>query len=159
MLKAVAIIICMMTQQSHVSMTGLELVEGTDSLKVSCRMYFNDFLNDLHTIDDDRNLDRLFKKQPFPEDLINHYFNAKVFIYINDELLIGKLISYNLTDNDFIMNLVYKTGRNPKKITVKNTILTTWFSDQENLIIIRSKNTEKGIKLTPQNNELSMVLK
>ena len=43
-------------------------------------MDFDDFLRDLQTIDDDRNLKRIFSKQPFPADLINHYFNSKVLI-------------------------------------------------------------------------------
>jgi len=122
-------------------------------------MEFNDFLKDLQTIDDDRNLRTIFSKQPFPSDLINQYFNSKVFIYVNDKLLIGKLLSANITDNDINLNLFYRSGKKPKSITVRNLILTGWYSDQTNLTIIRINNFEKGIKLTPGHNEETLLIK
>jgi hypothetical protein len=139
-------------------MTSVDYVQGSDSLKVSCRMEFEDFLKDLQTIDDDRNLRRLFTRQPFPNDLINQYFNSKVFIYINNDLLIGKLLSANLIDNDISLNLIYRSDKKPKLITVRNLILTGWYSDQTNLMIIRINNFEKGIKLTPEHNEETLII-
>ena len=122
-------------------------------------MEFEDFLKDLQTIDDDRNLRRLFGKQPFPSDLINQYFNSKVFVYVNDKLLIGKLLSADLTDNDINLNLNYRLSKKPKSITVRNMILTGWYSDQTNLLIIRINNFEKGIKMNPVYNEETFIVK
>jgi hypothetical protein len=102
---------------------------------------------------------RIFSKQPFPDDLINQYFNSKVFIYVNNKLLIGKLLSANLTDNDIMLNLIYRSNKKPKNITVRNMILTGWYSDQTNLTIIRINNFEKGIKLTPQHYEETFIVK
>ena len=143
----------------HVTMTSIDYVQGTDSLKVFCRMEFADFLKDLQTIDDDRNLNRLFIKQPFPADLINQYFNSKVFIYINNKLLIGKLLSANLTDNEINLNLFYRSGNKPKRITVRNMSLVGWYSDQKNLMIIRINNFEKGIELIPGHTEETFIVK
>jgi hypothetical protein len=143
----------------HVTMTSIDYIQGTDSLKVSCRMDFDDFLKDLQTIDDDRNLYRLFNKQPFPSDLINQYFNSKVFIYINNNLLIGKLLSSDISERNINLNLIYRSGKKPKSITVRNMILTGWYSDQTNLMIIRIGNFEKGIKLTPEHNEETLIIK
>jgi hypothetical protein len=159
MFRIIAISLWLFMHPAHVTMTSIEYVTGTDSLKVSCRMDFDDFLKDLQTIDDDRNLYRLFNKQPFPSDLINQYFNSKVFIYINNKLLIGKLLDVNLSDNEFVLNLIYKSEKKPKNITVRNIILTSWYSDQTNLIIIRINNFEKGIKLTPGHDEESLIIK
>jgi Domain of unknown function (DUF6702) len=159
MLKAFAIGLWMIMHPGHITMTSIEYVQDTDSLKVSCRMYFDDFLKDLQTIDDDRNLKAIFSKQPFPTDLINQYFNSKVFIYINRKLLIGKLLTANLNDNEIVMNLIYKSDKKPKSITVRNLILTGWFSDQTNLTIIKINNFEKGIKLTPEHDEETFILK
>ena len=122
-------------------------------------MEFEDFLKDLQTIDDDRNLRRFFSKQPFPSDLINQYFNSKVFIYVNDKLLIGKLLSASLDNNDINLNLIFRLSKKPKSITVRNMILTGWYTDQVNLMIIRINNFEKGIKLTPENNEETLIVK
>jgi hypothetical protein len=159
MFKALVISLWMIMQPGHVTMTSIDYVQGTDSLKVSCRMKFEDFLKDLQTIDDDRNLRRLFSNQPFPSDLINHYFNSKVFIFVNDKLLIGKLLSTNLADNDINMNLIFRLSKKPKKLTVRNTILNGWHSDQTNLMIIRINNFEDGIKLTPEHNEETLIIK
>ena len=159
MLRALAISLWLIMQPGHVTMTSIDYVQGTDSLKVFCRMYFDDFLKDLQTIDDDRYLNTIFSKQPFPADLINQYFNSKVFIYVNNKLLIGKLLTVNLTDNEISLNLIYKSDKKPKSITVRNMILTGWFSDQTNLTIIRINNFEKGIKLTPEHNEETFIIK
>jgi hypothetical protein len=159
MLKIVVISLWMIIHPGHVTMTSIDYVQGTDSLKVSCRMNFDDFLKDLQTIDDDRNLYRLFNKQPFPSDLINQYFNSKVFIYINNNLLIGKLLSSDISDKDINLNLIYRSDKKPKYITVRNMILTGWYSDQTNLMIIRINNLEKGIKLTPEHNEETLIIK
>ena len=159
MLKAFVISLWLIMHPGHVTMTSIDYVQGTDSLKVTCRMEFDDFLKDLQTIDDDRNLIRLFSKQPFPSDLINQYFNSKVFIYVKDKLLIGKLLSANLDDNDIILNLIYRSVKKPKKMTVRNLILTGWYSDQTNLMIIRINDIENGIKLTPEHSEETLILK
>jgi len=159
MLRILAITLWLIIHPGHVTMTSIDYVQGTDSLKVSCRMEFNDFLKDLQTIDDDRNLNRIFSKQPFPADLINQYFNSKVFIYINNKLLIGKLLTANITDNEILLNLIYKSDKKPKRITVRNMILTGWYSDQTNLTLIRINNFEKGFKLTPGHNEETFIVK
>jgi len=122
-------------------------------------MEFDDFLKDLQTIDDDRNLYRLFSKQPFPSDLINQYFNSKVFIYVNNKLLTGKLLSAKITDTEINLDLNYRLAKKPKSITVRNMILTGWYSDQINLMIIRINNFEKGIKLTSGHTEETLILK
>ena len=159
MLKALAISLWLIMHPGHVTMTSIDYIQGTDSLKVFCRMEFDDFLKDLQTIDDDRNLYRLFSKQPFPSDLINQYFNSKVFIYANNKLLIGKLLSANITDTEINLNLIYMSGKKPKSITVRNLILTWWYSDQTNLMIIRINNIEEGIKLTPEHIEETLIIK
>jgi hypothetical protein len=158
MLKTLVISLWLIMHPGHITMTSIDYVQGTDSLKVSCQMDFDDFLKDLQTIDDDRNLYRLFNKQPFPSDLINQYFNSKVFIYINNKLLIGKLLSSDISERYINLNLIYRTGKKPRNITVRNMILTGWYSDQTNLMIIRINNFEKGIKLTPEHNEETLII-
>jgi hypothetical protein len=158
MLKALAFSLWLIINSGHVTMTSIEYVQGTDSLKVFCRMNFDDFLKDLQTIDDDRNLGRIFSSQPYPTDLINMYFNSKVFIYVNKKLLIGKLLTVNVKDNEISMDLIYKSDKKPKSITVRNMILTGWYSDQENFTILKINNVEKGIRLTPEHNEEAFIL-
>jgi hypothetical protein len=159
MFKALLISFLLMMQQNHVSITSISYVTGTDSLKVFCQINFKDFLNDLQTIDDDRNLHTIFSKQPFPSDLINQYFNTKVFIYINKKLLIGKLLKADRIGNEIKMYLLFRVEKKPRTITVRNLILTKWHSDQTNLMIIKINDFEKGIMLTPEDNEVTFNVK
>jgi hypothetical protein len=159
MLKTLAISLWLIMHPVHITMTSIEHIPGTDSLKVFCRMYFDDFLKDYQTIDDDKDLTTIFGNQPFPADLVNKYFNSKVYIYVNNKLLIGKLLTMNLADNEISLNLHYKSDKKPKKITVRNMILTGWFSDQVNMTIVRIDKFEKGIKLTPEHNEETFIIK
>jgi hypothetical protein len=159
MIKAVIFSIWMMLNPGHVSMTSIDHVPGTDSLMVTCRMPFADFLRDMQTVDDDRNLERLFTKPPYPNDLINQYFNLKVFISINNKLLIGKLLTATHNDEDINFKLYYKSDKKPKKITVRNMILKGWYTNQTNLTLIKINNFEKGIKFTPEYFEETFRLK
>ena len=159
MLKTLILSIWLIFHPVHVTMTSIEHIPGTDSMKVFCRMFFDDFLYDYQTYDDDRDLTKIFGNQPFNADLVNKYFNSKVYIYVNNKLLIGKLLTLNLADNEISMNLHYKTVKKPKKITVRNIMLAGWFSDQVNMIIVRTDKFEKGIKLTPENNEETFIIK
>lgn len=143
----------------HVTMTTIYHVSGTDSLEVFFRMHYDDFLRDYQTIDDDRDLKTIFNEHSLPEDLVNKYFNSKVFIYENNKLLIGKLLTVNRADNEIIMKLIYKSDKKPERITVRNIVLTGWYSDQTNLVIFKSGDIEKGIRLTSAHNEETIILK
>lgn len=159
MIKTLFLLSWLTFHPAHVTMTTIEHVPGTDSVKVFCRMYFDHFLYDYQTYDDDRDLTKIFGSQPFPADLVTKYFNSKVHIYINNKQLIGKVTDINLVDNDISLNLLYKTKQKPKKITVRNMLLTEWFSDQVNMTIVRTDKFEKGIKLTPGNREETFIIK
>lgn len=158
MLKILAIPIWLFLHPLHVTMTSIDHVPGTDSLKVSFRMNYDLFLHDYQTIDDDRDLHILYGYKPFPADFVNNYINSKVFIRVNNKLLNGKLLAMDIVDGDIILNFLYRLDKKPKNITVKNTILTGLHSDQVNMTIIRVGNFEKGIKLTPEHNEETFII-
>jgi hypothetical protein len=143
----------------HVSMTTIDYIQGSDSLDLFFRMDYDDFLRDYQTIDDDRDLKTFFDEKALPEDVINKYFNSKVFIYVNNKLLIGKLLTVNHTGDEINLNLIYRSDKKPRKITVRNLILTGWYSDQTNLTILKIGNFEKGIKLTSEYKEETISIK
>jgi hypothetical protein len=60
MLKFLILPIWLAFHPVHVTMTSIEHVQGTDSLKVFCRMFYDDFLKDYQTTDDDRDLNTIF---------------------------------------------------------------------------------------------------
>ena len=57
------------------------------------------------------------------------------------------------------MNLEYDYGKKPKTITVKNLIMTDLYSDQSNMIIVKDKDFEEGVKLTSEITEQTFKIK
>jgi|NGEPerStandDraft_6_1074524.scaffolds.fasta_scaffold06115_4 hypothetical protein len=160
MLKILTLPILIFLQQMPVTFTGIEYIQGTDSLKVSVRINYELFLRDYQqTIFDDLDLEVLRSFQPFPSDLANNYINSKINIYDDKKLIIGKLLKMEENDRDVRFSILYRVEKKLKSITVRNTILTGLYSNVENLIIIRSRNYESEIKLTPEHNEETFIIK
>jgi hypothetical protein len=148
-----------MPGQAHVSMTTIEHISGTDSLKVLVRIDYNLFLRDYQqSINDDLDLNILRSYKPFPPEMAGDYINSKIRIYINKELLPGKLLKTRLTGNEITLNILYTLKPDLKTLTVRNTLLEGLFSDVENLTIIKLENFESGIKFTKQHNEETFIL-
>lgn len=137
----------------HVTMTSIDKAPYSDTIKVFFRMYYDDFLRDYQLFDTLIDINKYSPDKILPSDLVNKYFNHKVCISVNNKLLDGKLLTMDLAGNEISLNLLYMSVRKPKKIRVKNTILTGLYNDQANMLIIRINNFEEGIKLTPQNDE------
>jgi hypothetical protein len=142
-----------------VTFTGIEYIQGTDSLKVSVRLNYELFLRDYQqTIFDDLDLEVLRSFRPFPSDLANNYINSKINIYVNKKLIIGKLLKMEENDRDVRFSILYRVEKKLRRITVRNTILNGLYSDVENLTIIRSRNYESEIKLTSEHNEKTFLI-
>jgi len=87
------------------------------------------------------------------------YLKDKVIIKVNDKQLPGKLKDLNLADNEVSMNLVFSNGNNTATVTVKNLIMTGLYADQANMVIIRIKDFEEGVKLTSLITEQTFKIK
>jgi hypothetical protein len=159
MVGYITLLLWMVFHPVHVTMTSIDHVPDTDSLKVFMRMYYDDFLRDYKLFDDEVNVEDYVPNKPFPEDLISKYLNEKVHIIINNKELTGKLLNVTLADNELSLNLLYRTTRNPEVITVRNMVMTDLYSDMANMTIIRFNNFEEGIKLTSDKPEETFELK
>jgi hypothetical protein len=143
----------------HVTLTSIDYIAEMDYYKVFVRMYFDDFLldckiNNLNTKNDDFSDNKSESK-----DVMQKYIDEKIIIKVNDKQLTGKLLDMNLADNEISMNLKYVSVKKPKVITVKNFIMTDLHSDQSNMIIVKVKDFEEGIKLTSDLTEQTFKIK
>jgi hypothetical protein len=157
MIKILSFTLWLVFHPVHVTMTSIDLVPDTDSIKVFVRIYYDDFLRDY-------NLYNKTEYTPdnnpvFPAELMNKYLNEKVIITINNKQLEGKLLNHIILDNEISANLLYRTKKKPRNITVKNLIMTSLYEDQANMVIIRIQDLEEGIKLTPSEAERTFILK
>ena len=144
----------------HVTLTSIDHISGTDSLKVFVRMYYDDFLRDYRLFDTAGvSLNKFSGGKTFPADLMNNYLNEKVNISVNNKLLKGKLLNLVMADNEISINLLYKTVKKLKSISVTNMIMTGLYSDQANMTMIKIDDFEDGVKLTPEKSTESFNLK
>ncbi len=158
MLKILALSFWLVFHPVHVTLTSIDHVTNTDSLKVFVRMYYDDFLLDysLSGLELPDGAEQF--ENTFPTDLMTDYLDKKVNIIINNKQLTGQLLNLTLEDNEISMNLLYRSDREPRVITVKNKIMTELYSDQANMTIIRINNFEEGIMLTPLRTEETFEL-
>jgi hypothetical protein len=150
MLKILILPILLIFHPVHVTLTTIDQVQGADSMKVFFRMYYDDFLRDYKLYDPRCNLEKISVNQSFTADLANKYFNDKVHIYINNKLLTGKVLTINIQDNEIFLNLLYRSDKDPKKIKIRNQVLTGLYSDQTNMIFISINKNEEAMRLTPE---------
>lgn len=150
MLKTLILPILLTFHPVHVTLTSIEQIQGSDSMKVFFRMYYDDFLLDYKKYNQKSNLAKISVNQSFPADMINKYFNDKVHIYVNNKLLTGKVLIVNIQDNEIFLNLSLRSDKDPKKIKISNKVLTGLYSDQINMIFIKINKNEHAMRLTPE---------
>lgn len=153
MLKILILPILLSMHPVHVTLTSIDQIQGSDSMKVFFRMYYDDFLRDYNLYDPKCNLEKLPLNESFPSDLIVKYFNDRVHIYVNNKLLTGKVLSENIQDNEIFLKLYYGSDKYPKKIKIASKVLTALYSDQTNMIFISINKNEHAMRLTPEHDK------
>jgi len=161
MVKILTLVISVLFHPVHVSLTSIEHVQGTDSVKVFVRMYLDDFLLDYNLFDKDPGQSYNPDIKSFPEDLLARYLTGKVVISVNNKQLEGKLLNQKLAtqDNEISASLVFRSEGKPAVISVRNEIMTELYDDQANMTIIRVNDYEEGVKLTPEKTELTFFIR
>ena len=153
MLKILILPIIFAFHPVHVTLTTIDQVQGSDTMKVFFRMYYDDFLQDYKLFDLHFKQDRTAVDQSFPADLATKYFNDKIHIYVNNKLLTGKVMTVNILDYEIFLNLVYASDKVPKKIKIRNQVLTGLYSDQTNMVFININKNEEAMRLTPEHDK------
>jgi hypothetical protein len=143
----------------HVTFTSIDYIPELNSFKVFIRMYFDDFQLDCKLRGSEIEGSDFSDGNSTAKSVIEKYISEVITINANEKQLPGKLLEMNLTDNEISMSMQYKTGKNLKVITVKNLILTSLYSDQSNMIILKINNLEEGFKLTSDKIEQTFNLK
>jgi len=153
MLKILILPIIFAFHPVHVTLTTIDQVQGSDTMKVFFRMYYDDFLQDYKLFDPHFKQDRTAVDQSFPADLATKYFNDKIHIYVNNKLLTGKVLTVTILDYEIFLNLVYGSDKVPKKIKILNQVLTELYSDQTNMVFININKNEEAMRLTPEHDK------
>lgn len=153
-LHAIVIAAWLFSHPVHVTLTSIELVKGTDSLKVYLMMYHDDFLLDYQLAGNQADLTG--DVNPSVEQIVD-YLNEKVKITLNNKVLKGKLIDMRIRNNEMHLNLLYKSVKKPVTFILSNRIMTELYSDQANMVIVKINGLEEGFKLTPELTERKII--
>jgi hypothetical protein len=153
MLKILLLPILLSMHPVHVTLTSIDQIQGSDSMKVFFRMYYDDFLRDYKLFDPKSDIEKISVNKSFSSDLIYKYLNDRVHIYVNNRQLTGKVLAVNTQDYEIFVNLIYKSDKDPKKIKIMNKVLTGLYSDQTNMIFITINKNEQAMRLTPEHDK------
>jgi len=142
----------------HVSLTSVTQDRESDSLKVSFRMYYDDFQLDFRQFypgfvpgsgNDSLNYD---------SGMLQDFFNNRVNISTNGRIMPGRLTGFSINEYEIQMELVYPSLRKIKKIMIVNQILTKIYSDQANMVYLKILDYENAAKLTVEEPEVLFKL-
>jgi hypothetical protein len=139
----------------HVSLLSIDYAPEGESFNVFLRVYFDDFLLDSGISSADQNKLKFPDQTLFTEGLLERYLNEKLLIAVNGKPVAGKIRNTDLSENELRMNLVFSPVNKINTVTVKNLILTSIYSDQANMTILKVNDYEQGIKLTAAMTEMT----
>lgn len=163
MLKSLILTLSLILHPVHVTITSIEHIPATDSIRVFVRMYYDDFLLDYCMFNEDADPDELSLTELLPDDHMNQYLAERVVLTVNNKRLYGRIINQTLAigvdEVEVSINLVYHTERQPEIFSIRNEIMTGLYEDQANMTIVRMSGLEEGLKLTPGKSEQTFILK
>jgi hypothetical protein len=137
----------------HVSLLSIDYIPDQKKFKVFLRIYFDDFLLDSGIKSaDQKNLD-FSGGTFFTREVLAKYVNEKIKISVNKRQITAELGDMALSENELRMNLFFNSPGKISSIAVKNLIMTSLYSDQANMIIVKVNDFEEGVKLTSEEPE------
>lgn len=159
MLKLLFFSVWILFHPVHVTLTSIDYMPESEIFKVFVKMYFDDFLVDCSMNGESVQKDKFSGENPASVEIMGKYLNDKIVLKVNDKKLVATLQDLNVVDNEMSMNIVYKKVKKPRTLAVKNLIMTSLYSDQANMVIIRINDFEEGVKLTPDLTEMTFKIK
>jgi hypothetical protein len=137
----------------HVSLLSIDYMADQEKFKVFLRIYFDDFLLDSGIKNADQKKLDFSGGTLFTREVLAKYVNERIKISVNKRLITAELGDMDLSENELRMNLFFSSSGKIDRITVKNLIMTSLYSDQANMIIIKVNDFEEGVKLTAEEPE------
>jgi len=143
----------------HVTIISMNKEPGTDTISMSFRMYYDDFLLDYKLYQPDFDSGRINDLTDYFKNRIINYFNERVKIYLNGKLQQATLSDFSVSNYEILMRLTYRSDIKPKTLRISNKILTGIYADQANMVYLNIEKYENAIKLTSENVETTIKIK
>jgi hypothetical protein len=148
MIKALLIYGLFLMHPVHVTLTSIEYNPDPTGYNVFVRLYFDDFVSDNriggYVISEADYMAGNEESRKSAE----RYLAEKLEIRVDGKLLSGRISELQLLNNELSMNLFYRGGKKVNALSVKNMIMTGLYADMSNMVIVRVKDYEEGVKLS-----------
>lgn len=143
----------------HVTISSIDYSQVTNQYDVFIKVYYDDFLSDIKLNNNNSAIIISSESGNLQKDIVKKYLNEK-FLLFEDQIRLNPVIdSARVVDGEVLINLNFKSEIKPEFLTVKNYLLTSLYSDQANMIIIKVNNFEEGYKLTCEIPEQTIKIK
>ncbi len=141
------------------SFLGVECFPDQGIIKACLNLEFNDFVFDYrYAINDDQHFEPSGRIDT-AVILVNKYFESRVKVFADGELLKGRLTNIESTGGKLKLDFLYNFNKKAKQFKVKNVMFTEYNEDQSNLLIFKYKDIEEGVMLTQQQPERTFSVK
>lgn len=159
MFKILILNVFLLLHPVRVTLITLNKESGNDTIRMSFRMYYDDFLLDYKLYKPEFESGKINDPTDYFQNRIINYFNERVQVYLNGKLLPGTLMGFSVDNYEIIMSLAYRSDKKPKNLRISNKILTSIYPEQANMVYINIDNYENALKLTADNVEATVKLK
>jgi hypothetical protein len=142
----------------HVSLLSIDYAPDNGIFNIFLRIYFDDYLLDSGISEVDKKKLDFSGNDTFTREVLSRYVNDRLRIMVNKKEMPAELQKIDLSDNELRMDLTIRAGKKINSITVKNLIMTSLYTDQANMTIVRVNEFEQGIKLTAEEAEKTFII-
>jgi hypothetical protein len=137
----------------HVSILSIDFSDERKQFDVFVRLYYDDFLLDSGMAAGESSKLVFSADDSFTREYLMNYVTEKIRIFVNNRPVTVKLEKSDMSENELRMNLSVDAVKKINTIKVQNMIMTSLYSDQANMIIVKVNEFEEGVKLTPEETE------
>ena len=159
MFKALFFSIFVLAHPVHVTLMSVEYSEKSEAFNVFLKIYADDFLLDYKLLTNDSSKIDFSVNKLTAENKLKKYLNEKVQIFAEGKILGQKLVNFVSSDGELKVDLIYSNIKKSRNFLVKNTIMTSLYNDQANLLIFKYGEREEAVKLTSEKQEQTFTVK
>jgi hypothetical protein len=144
---------------AHVSIASVEYIKAKHAFDIFIKIWEDDFIRDYKlTYNRELNRDSL-NKFNLDREIAMKYINDKIQIIADNKILSGIIDNIEISDAEIKLNLSYKFKGKANTFTVRNSIMTELYQDQNNMLIFKYNEIEEGIKFTSEKKERTFKIK